>query len=464
MSVIAVVGAGCSGTLVAAQLLRRHARRGTRIVLYERSRAFGPGLAYRTDRPEHLLNVPAGNMSAFPDRPEHFLEWAQLTHPGAASDSFLPRRVYGAYLSAVLDEATCVGEARGVSLTRCTRGVARLERLGSGPIGIVSETGATEPADVVVVAIGNLPAAALPGCPHRFPTPFDAGALEVDRDRPVMLLGTGLTMLDALVSLDAAGHRAPIYALSRRGLLARPHRAGLGRAPLTPRVREADEWPDTAVGLFRALRREVSRAAMRGDDWRNVVASLRGDTPRIWARLSSRERRRFLEHLRPWWDAHRHRSAPATTRIAEAMQDSGRLEVVAGRVQGIEADGRSGLLRVDVRLRGGSRRSFSVAKVLDCTGAQADLRRSDDSFLHQIVSDGFARLDDLGIGLDTCEDGALIGGDGTPRANAFAIGPLRRGTLWESTAVPEIRVQAERLALWIGAGVGIREDRRATVG
>lgn len=464
MSVVAVIGAGCSGTLVAVQLLRRHARRGTRVVLYERGRAFGPGLAYGTDRAEHLLNVPAGNMSAFPDRPEHFLEWAQLRHPGAASDSFLPRRLYGAYLSSLLDEAACAGEARGVSLTRCARGVARLTRFAGGPIGIVTEAGEPEHADVVVLALGNLPAVALPGCSHRFSTPWEDGALDIDRDHPVLLLGTGLTMLDASASLDAAGHRAPVYALSRRGLLTRPHRAGLGRAPVIPRLRQASEWPDTTAGLLRAVRDEAARATARGDDWRSVVASLRADTPRIWASLSLRERRRFLEHLRPWWDAHRHRSAPETTRIASAMQESGRLAVIAGRVQRIQAEARGGRLRVDLRLRGGNRRSLSVARILDCTATQADLRRSNDPFLQRIVSDGFARLDELGIGLDTRDHGALVGDDGSLRPNAFAIGPLRRGTLWESTAVPEIRVQAERLALWIGAGVGDREERRAAIG
>ncbi|HWY24061.1 MAG TPA: hypothetical protein VNX47_04035, partial [Nevskia sp.] len=54
--------------------------------------------------------------------------------------------------------------------------------------------------------------------------------------------------------------------------------------------------------------------------------------------------------------------------------------------------------------------------------------------------------DALGLGLLTDAQGALLDRDGQASTWLYTLGPARKGQLWETTAVPEIRVQAQALA------------------
>lgn len=448
---LAIIGAGCSGTLVAIHLLRRFADPGTRILLFERRGVFGPGLAYGKAHSDHRLNVPAGGMSAFPDQPDDFLDWARRCVPSATRSCFLPRRLYGAYLGALLEEAERQGLGRGVVLERCSQAATEFRRVAGGRLGVETASGSVEPCDAIVLALGNLPPA---GAAGRWPLlarsdrfiadPWATGALAIRSDEPVLLLGTGLTMIDVAVALDAAGHSAPISGVSRRGLVAQPHRSDLDPRRPRRRPRNIESWPTSALGLLRSLRREIECASAEGYDWRDVMASLRHDTPRLWESLSVREQRRFLEHLRPWWDAHRHRSAPEPAATVAAMRSEGRLEVLAGRVVGHEEV--DGVMRLALRLRDGSSRAVAAARVIDCTGPCCDVTKAADPLLSSLLDQGLGRPDPLRLGLDTDWDGALIDRAGDVQPRLFTLGPLRKGTLWECTAVPEIRVQAAQLA------------------
>ena len=456
MGTLAIVGAGCSGTLVALQLLIRHAPAGTRILLFERRGRFGPGLAYSTPHPEHRLNVPASAMSAFPDRPDHFVEWARGRDPRVRDGDFLPRRLYGAYLAELLEHGERVGRERGVVLERESESVCALRRPGKGGgLWIETAAGGAVSVDAAVLALGNLPRppatdsfAALRGCPALVVDPWAPGALDCPADEPVLLVGTGLTMYDVAVALASAGHRAPIHAVSRRGLVPRTHRpvaAGATAAPVDPCTLR--DWPRSALGLLRRLRAELAAAAERGCDWRDALAALRAGTPALWQSLPLREQRRFLEHLRPFWDVHRHRAAPQTAAIVRALRASGQLEILAGRVTACRPDASGGRLRVSLRLRRGGVRHLSVARGIDCIGPCAELARSAEPLVRQLLAHGLARPDPLGLGFATDADGALLDAEGRADGRLFTLGPLRRGELWECTAVPEIRVAAERLAM-----------------
>lgn len=457
MRTIAIVGAGFGGTMTCVHLMRALAQQGTqaRIVSIERSGRFTAGVAYSTSSPSHLLNVPAGRMSAFPDDADHFLRWAKQQDPRIGGGTFVPRQLYGRYLAALLADTETAARPT-VQLTRVPRAAAAL-RMGEHGVDIELDGGSVIQADLAVLAIGNFP----PGNPaiadpswygswRYAKDPWAPGALEVEPDGDVLLLGTGLTMIDIAVALKEKGHRGVVHAISRRGLLPQPHRVSMLPPPPHARPGALDEWPRTARGLLRALRAEIRTAAAKGIDWREVVTSLRHDTPALWRSLAEIERERFLRHLRPYWETHRHRAAPeAATTIAELVART-ELVIHAGRVLSFHED----TTGVDVRIavRGAGERTIRVARVVNCTGPETDLRRVDDPFVRRLVADGLVRPDALGLGLDTRPDGAIVGDDGRVTERLWLVGPLRKGQLWENTAVPELRAEARAMALRLVAG------------
>ena len=271
-------------------------------------------------------------------------------------------------------------------------------------------------------------------------------ALETDPSQPVLLIGTGLTMLDIALALrdaraarpDPRGLAARVAATASPRVLGRPAALSAARRPR----RLAPHGSRAAHG---ACAREVDGAAEAGIDWREVHTSLRADTPALWRSLDQTEKERFLRHARPYWETHRHRSSPQTAAAIEELLSTGRLRVVAGHVLGFEqADD-----MVDARLRLRGRRESStvrVGRVVNCTGPDTDLRRVDEPLVQQLLANGLATPDPLGLGLQSGERGELIGGDGRAGERLFLVGPLRKGLLWENTAVPELRIEAERMA------------------
>jgi uncharacterized NAD(P)/FAD-binding protein YdhS len=444
--VVAIVGGGFSGALLALHLLRSRTD-GLHVYLIEKGQAFGRGVAYSTRRPDHLLNVRAGNMSAYPDRPSHFQDWlAVQTGQPADPFSFAPRWVYGDYLQAELRAAAQSAEAAG-RLTLVGDEATEIVRAG-GRFVVRLAVGRAMQADTVVLATGHgAPMEIVPrgarfaSDPRYLPNPWADGAL--DRIKPedrVLLLGSGLTAVDVIASLDAAGHRGEIVALSRHGLVPRRHaRAG---APIA--------WtPHEGESLSRALLR-FRRQADRLTDWRRAFDGVREQVQAIWLTLSETERRRALRHLRPWWDAHRHRMAPEVALRIDAHIAQGRLRVVAGRMLSLRAE--VGGVTITWRPRTHtSIRADRTEWVVNCTGPEGDPRRSDNSVIRRLIESGLARPDPLNLGLDVDGDGRLIGSDGGARADLYGLGPLTRGALWEVTAVPDIRIQAARLAAHIAA-------------
>ena len=453
---VAVIGAGFTGTMVAVHLLRDPRLRGSRIALVERTGRFTAGVAYSTEYESHTLNVPAGRMSAFDDDPDDFLRFARSRDPEITGGAFVPRRLYGAYLARLLDDAQ---RASGATLTRIA---GEATSAGSEEGASVRVTFVGSPpivAERLVLAIGNFPPADLPLEDRSFYSdaayardPWAEGALVADPDDEVLLIGTGLTMLDIALALREDGHRAVIHAVSRHGLLPQPHRVATAAPPHYPRP-ELDSWPRTAVGLLRMLRHEVRLAAGSGVDWREVHTSLRADTPALWMSLGREEKERFLRHARPYWETHRHRSSPRTSAAIEELLAAGHLRVKAGHVVGFERAGR--VVAAYVRPRGTRHlTTISIGKVVNCTGPDTDLRRVDEPLVQHLLTQSLAVPDPLGLGLQTDDDGALIGAGSRASDRLFLVGPLRKGLLWENTAVPELRIEAARMARHLGDLMG----------
>jgi uncharacterized NAD(P)/FAD-binding protein YdhS len=389
----------------------------------------GRGVAYSTTEGVHLLNVCAEGMSAWAHDPDHFANW--FGSAGSYAEGFAPRRLFAKYLGEILEEAVSSGctelvEATVVSGTRDAQGW----RIGF-------EDGSSIHADAAVLATGNQEPDALRAFENVGPAfirnPWGADAREAVQelaasDGTALIVGTGLTMVDLVLSLDAAGHNGRIVALSRRGLAPRGHVENDAAAI------ESDEVPHGSVrALSRWLRQRGARVG-----WRSAIDSLRPHSHLLWQSLDGDQQRRFLRHARPWWDVHRHRIAPEVADTIVRLVGEGRLEIVAGRITSVRQNGDG--LDVDFRRRGAETgQNETVAYAFNCTGPLHSMARTKDRLLRSLLDGGEIRPDHLGIGLEV---------DGTCRAgeHLWAMGPLTKGRYWEIIAVPDIRDQAAEVA------------------
>lgn len=453
---VAVIGAGFSGTLLALHLLRR-CPSSVRIHLIERSPQFGRGLAYSTGNPNHVLNVPAGRMSAFHDQPDDFYQWLQRTDSRKAAPvtpgCFVSRSVFGDYIRYHLNEEFRRAAGRGGRLV-LTRGEVRDLRTSRGGIVLDLDRERRLEADLGVLAVGNFPpeppAIADPSfydCDRYRPDPWAPNALsDLDPDAPVLLIGTGLTMVDTAISLFDRGHTGPIHALSRRGLLPRPHGTGVTAAvALIERP-----LPITAAGLTRLLREEVEELAGQGRDWRAVIDGLRPATQDIWQAMPANEKARFIRHLRPWWEVHRHRVPTAVSDRIEAAITRGQLVTGATRIRAMQAkDG--GVLVTHRARRAEADHHLQVERVINCSGPGCDYDRIADPLIRRLLERGDIRPDPLRLGLDVSSVCALRNRQGEIWQRLYAVGPVTKPLFWEVTSVPDIRRQCEALASLLSA-------------
>jgi uncharacterized NAD(P)/FAD-binding protein YdhS len=439
---VAILGGGATGVLLALHLLRDPAA-DVRVTLIDASPAPGRGLAYSTPDLCHVLNVIPGNMSPFPDDPDHFWRWLEARGLVTGPDRFVfvPRRWYGDYLEELLES---IRDDRLTIVTATATGIGP----ESDGVEITLGTGAHLRANHAILALGHDHRTARFGGLAVRPGSRDDTPL--DPDAPVLILGSGLSMIDAWLSLEAAGHRGPITVISRHGLLPHRHRS------VEKRALETVPLGSSALALSRWLRATVRRT---GGDWRSIIDALRPHTQRIWQGWSERSRRSFLAHLRPYWAIHRHRLPEPIADRFEAAVAAGRIRVEAARLLGIEAQ-ENGVL-AHLRRRGGGTEIRAVARVYDCGGLAVDVAESANPALRDLVARGLARPDPLHIGLDVTASLAVIAGDGTAATRLFALGPLTRGRFFEIEAIPDIRVQAAALSQRILNGQSARTSAHA---
>jgi uncharacterized NAD(P)/FAD-binding protein YdhS len=447
---LVIVGAGFSGAAVAIDLLRLSYWRPVRIVLVERAPRMARGAAYAQRSYPYLLNVPAGRMSLSSSEPLEFLKFAQQRLPEATADDFLPRSLYGEYLESALLDAE-LSSPPHVHLHRIRGDVCALERMaGMSGFRVELDDGSSFVADEVVLALGNPPPENLPGArplldspryvadPWSSPPAFQPGEI-------ALIIGTGLTMADTVTAAGGVQDKVTFHAISRRGLV----------PPSQSAFRHAGCHDDGAAllraasfsarHLFHAVRELGGEVQARGGDWREAITCVRNLAPTLWRRLPNRERRRFLRHARPYWDVHRHRLPPETLAKLEQLRSEGKLHVHAGRVLDFEPVGER--IRVRWRARGsGEIQTLHVDRVINCTGADYNPRRSRDPLMRSLLTQGLATADPLGLGLRTGAHGALINSRNQESGNLYYIGPMLRADHWECTAAQELRVHAERLA------------------
>jgi uncharacterized NAD(P)/FAD-binding protein YdhS len=435
-----IIGGGASGVLLAYQLLQK-SDSDFCVTLIEQRPDVGRGLAYHTANPEHLLNVRVANMSALPDDPDHFWRWLSTRSADrrlcADPYCFVPRHLYGDYLASLVEPMKADRCAPG-SFT-VVQGECVNVSEGLAGVAITLADGMRLTSDIAILATGHDRAMSRLACQaDPWAPPSAAG---IDKDSTILILGTGLTAIDYVLTLLSHGHRGPIVAMSRRGLLAKAHRRV---APM--RILESDiPFGASASHLLHWLRRRIAAHVARGGDWRSVVDGIRPYTQRLWRELPLASRRRFLEHARAWWDVHRHRMAPEVEmRVTQALADN-RLTLMAAKMTGLEPNAAGAIVRYRRRGRSESE-SLQVGTIVDCTGIVRDPRGSANPAIRSLFERGLARTDPLRIGVDVNADCAVIRRDGTPSRRLFAVGPLTRAAFWEIIAIPDIRDQCAALA------------------
>lgn len=438
-SSVLIIGGGFSGTMLAVRL----AELGLASTVVEQSGSFGPGLAYSTSFEGHLLNVRAGRMGAIKDRPEDFIDWLKPRRPDLADpEGFLPRKVYGQYLRDRLASA----QLSYPGLIRQVTG--RVVRIGAEEVTLADDS--TLKGRAIILATGNPSPGTTRSSGYAGPSadddrrlvgdPWQDGALDAIAPKDdILIIGTGLTMVDVLQSLASRRWHGHATALSRRGLVPRAH---------ADRPDDPADLPADAVTGPISSRMAAVRRLVRSHNWRGVMEAYRPITARLWAEACTDQRARMVRHLRPWWDVHRHRIAPQVADTLERLLAEGRLKLCKGRLAGIRPD-QEGLEVVwQPRGREASRLSeqrLTVQWIIDCSGPAHSA--ASDPLTGPLIADGQARLDALGLGLDLDDQGRVLSANGMPHPGLFALGPPARAAFWETIAVPDIRKRIEDVAM-----------------
>lgn len=453
---VLIIGGGLSGSLLAMQLLRLPGRR--RIMIVESRAELGRGEAYSATELGHTLNGNAARMGVEPDNPDDLSQWlaGHLAAGGwpqahaqqlPVAELFPPRGLFGTYVQQRLEQARRLGASHGSTVEHRRGEAVDLQAAEQGMTLTLDNTD-TVHGRVVVLATGMYAAARTP---QHHSDALGAAALDpwgieamrgLDAQSRVVIVGSGLTMVDALESLQQAGHRGPIQVISRHGLW--PHVR-----------RQPPQWPDflahdhsirSPLQLLRSLRQQCRQAMAAGIDWQAPLDTVRAHIGRLWSQASDRQRRQFVRHVRPWWESHHHRSPPQGAALLERLLGEGRLGILAATLLGVES--RPGEpLQVRIRRRGATQAEFIGADAwINSSGIQYDWRRVDRPLPRQLLARGLVRPGPLALGIDADPGGAVRGADGQPSACLFAMGPPLRGLWWESTAVPDVASQAKALA------------------
>ena len=444
---VVVVGSGFSAIATVCNLIELLPASATIAVIGD-DPGFGRGTAYRSELYLHRLNVPAGRMSLFPDRPDAFVAWLADRKRPLRDGDFASRQDYGLYVRDTL--AALLRDRR----PRCRVDFIRAKATGcveryNATLGFLLDNGGEIAGRHVVLCLGV----------GNAPLPVDMARLSADaRDRivenpwrlswlrrvapddTVCILGSGLTMIDQVLALVAQGFRGRIDVVSRRGLV--PH--GHARSPRPPADFDVASLPVTMSELLHRLRRESRKT----DDWRSVMDRLRPQTQALWQRLPAAERARFLRHALPWWNIHRHRVAPDIYDRFLVLTDSGQVSVHAGFLMDAGEDGQR--LTLSFRSRGSREiRQLHAEWLVNCTGVErAGIAHS--PLLREMKRQGFIGADPLGLGITVDAASKVIGGV-SANVSLYAVGSLTAGQFWEITAVPDIRVQARAVAAEIAA-------------
>jgi uncharacterized NAD(P)/FAD-binding protein YdhS len=446
MKRITIIGGGASGTLLAINLLRCAGDHRLEVNLVEKRNTVGRGVAYSTDQDVHVLNVPAAKMGAYADDVGHFHQWLENNGLEYQPTAFVPRRIFGEYLRSCLEEA---GRTKSSSVALNVFDDEAVDIDFDGRKAEVKlASGDTLYSEYVALAFGNFlpphPSVAdrsFTASPKYFQDPWEPHVFDrIKLDDAVLIVGTGLSMVDVTLQLTRHGHRGPINAISTRGLLPAVHKLGFTYPPFNDEISGAARVTD----ILKTVRAHAAKADAIGSDWRAVIDSLRPVTQQIWIDLPLAEKKYFMQHLSRYWNVARHRMPPAAAEAIDELRGTGQLQILKGRLEKISWEEGLGF---DVRYTTLGLDQYVHADVIvNCIGSESRFDQIDSPLVKNLLAAGRIRCDDLKFGLDATPDGRLKSEDGEPSEMLYTLGTALKGILWESTAIPEIRAQARDLA------------------
>jgi uncharacterized NAD(P)/FAD-binding protein YdhS len=466
---IAIIGGGFAGVVTALKLIES-SQAELDLLLFESSHEVGRGIAYSTRDHAHLLNGPARQFGLYPQQPEHLVNWLSANAhtydwqaPAGVSlaDSFAPRWVFGTYVQATLQAALQQAGTR-VSLQTVQQRVTDLQRQAAHYV-ISSADGNQWQADRVVLATGLFRAQSQQAfsvdptllqeqssAPTRLIDNVwhDDAWRDIAQAQTVLIIGSSLTALDAILSAEKHGFTGRYIAVSRRGLLVKPRED----VEPWPDLLQTERLPTTLRALLRSVQQARQAIRASGESWQRLPGAVRPHLPQLWAKASARDRRRFLRHLRPYWEIALHRAAPESSRAFEQIIASGRYVQQTGRITALHAAA-DGKIEVSWRGRGTQApQSLLVDRVINAQGYEFDWRKIDDPLLANILRRGLVSVHGTGYGIDTvAASGAVLDSAGHASDSLFAVGHPVRGVVWESNSIPEQLAGATATAQAIAA-------------
>ncbi|MDF2436552.1 MAG: beta-lactamase protein [Bacteroidota bacterium] len=449
MKNVCIIGGGFSGIMTAIQLIRKSPE--VYVTLINTKYPLSQGIAYNTKSTEHLLNVPAGKMSPFADQPGLFTAWLQ-SDPAfkkylseSLDDSFVPRCLYGEFIKEFtlpyLDNKNLkVINEKVVSVK------SKNEKFF---IEMADQSGLES--DALVLAMGNF----LPAAPkihdtsalkkeNYFGNPWNPAFLNnLKTNEDVLLIGSGLTMIDCMLSLIAIGHEGKIYSVSPRGYLPKPH------------VKKPVNYPDfyselkgkDLAEILSVVRKHLKTAEKDGIPWQSVIDRLRPHVKDLWLNFSKKDKQRFISHVRHIWGVARHRLPVDVHYKTIELIEKDQLRVIGGRVEAINFTDQ---FDVSIKLR---KKHYSelirVSRIVNCTGPQGNYNEINDPLVQSLINNGLISPDELKMGIKAMPEGNVLDSSGKPVKNLYAVGSILRGVLWETTSVPDLKVNAENVAIQI---------------
>jgi uncharacterized NAD(P)/FAD-binding protein YdhS len=416
---VVIVGGGCSGVLVACQLLLK-ATRPLDIVIFEKHAQLGSGVAYATDCTEHILNVPNQAMSAFPEYKQHFIKWLESNSYPCEPLGFSQRHLYALYLRDCLKEAIQIGAKVGAALKIVHDEVVEILPVINSGWNVLSKNNVSYKTQVVILALGIF---LRPHKQHHLMT-----------DSTVAIIGSGLSMADAILKLKQHKHRGEITVFSRNG-----------RLPLAHDLRSysmlaAIEWPVimSLLQTYKQFKRKLEEYCVKSDyPWQALMDSLRPYTQQLWQHWDLQNKQQFLRHIRSRWDAHRHRVAPQIEAELHRLQQLGFFKLKHAAVANLQSTD-DGFLSY-CELPNQVVRAQRFDSIIDCAGLISDYTKANSEVLQRLFRQEIIAPGPLNRGLQAGANGKLAAG-------LYTLGFALHGMLWESIAVPELRVQAEEIA------------------
>lgn len=454
MKKIGIIGGGFTGTMTAVHLVEKCVA-PCEIILINEKITLNRGIAYNPYSEKHLLNVIAGKMSAFPEKPEHFLDWVMAQDAFKEKDrtlienSYLPRQLYGDYLATLWEEAKNTAKAKKLNLIVIKSEVVDMD-VTDHSVSVRIADHSVMNFDYCVIASGNQ----LPRNPRTlnmdfytsknyFQNPWAIESVkDTTKDLPVLIIGNGLTMVDTVLGLLEHGFKGPIYSISPNGFNILPHRNGIKYSKLVSELK-----PNLSLyELVKLVNKHIKTVREYGLSAEPVIDSLRPYTHTIWLSLTHEEKSKFIARLRHLWGVARHRIPLHSFDIIQQLRIDGKLYINSGKLLNF-TESETGITVTYFDKKENATKTLIVSRVINCTGPDTDLMNLDKSFLKKCLLKGILVQDffKLGIIADT-NTFQVKNKDGENHSNLFAIGPHLKGLLWESTAVNELRIQAEKLA------------------